>query len=68
MTPHATRMLDLYEFRGHRLVVLQQWHDPFGRPMVGLTLEGDGGPAEGLSEADFLREARPLGAAPPPAA
>ena len=48
-------MWKLYDFRGHRVRVSQQWHDPYGVPFVRIeTTDDDDAMAEGMPEADFL--------------
>lgn len=55
----ATRMWAAYTWQGHRVIVVQQWRDPFGRRMIRIQLDGDEDQAMGLPEADFLHEAEP---------
>ena len=58
--PKRAEMWGVYEYRGHRVTVLQQWQDPFGCRMVRIQLAADGEAAAGIPEADFLREARAM--------
>ena len=47
-----------YEFRGHRVTVIQQWRDPFGRKLVRIELVAPGeDQADGMLEDEFMREA-----------
>ena len=46
-TPDA-EMWMTYQFRGYRVMVIQQWSDPFGRKMAR---------AEGMLEEVFMQEA-----------
>lgn len=49
-----------YRFRGYRVMVIQQWRDPFGRKMVRIETIDDGDArAEGMPEDDFMLEATP---------
>lgn len=51
-------MWKLYEFRGYRVRVIQQWRDPFGVPFVRIETVDDGGAmAEGMTETAFLQDA-----------
>jgi len=53
-------MWRVYRYLGHRVMVIQQWADPFGRRMVRIESVDDGGAhATGLFEIDFLRDAEP---------
>lgn len=55
----------VYRVMQRRVVVIQQWLDPFGRPMVRFRSADDGPEAEdGLSEAAFLALAEALDDAP----
>jgi hypothetical protein len=55
----------IYRFMQRRVVVIQQWVDPFGQHMVRFRSADDDPEAEdGLSEADFLAVAEPLDDAP----
>lgn len=54
----ATTMWGIYDFQGHRVEVVQQWRDPYGRAMVRVQTTGPGPErSTGLAEDDFLREA-----------
>jgi len=56
-TPPRAQMWATYDFRGFRVMVIQQWQDPFGRPMVRIqTL--DETMAEGMPEELFLKDAK----------
>ena len=47
-----------YRFRGHLVMVIQQWRDPFGRRMLRIESTEDGGAhADGMAEAAFMQEA-----------
>lgn len=60
MTSRA-EMWKLYQFRGYRVRVVQQWRDPFGIPFVRIETADDGGAiAEGMAEAAFLQDAAPI--------
>ena len=51
-------MWETYEFRGHRVVVIQQWTDPYGQRMIRVRLaEAGEDDAVGLSEERFLQDA-----------
>jgi hypothetical protein len=51
-------MWQLYEFRGYRVRVIQQWRDPFGVSHVRIeTAADEGAIAEGMPEAMFLQDA-----------
>jgi hypothetical protein len=67
MTAQASaQMWDVYQYQGHRVTVIQQWQDPFGRSMVRVQIVGaDEDLAAGMPEADFMREAVPVPAAGP---
>jgi hypothetical protein len=48
----------IYRFRGYRVMVIQQWRDPFGRKMVRIETTDDAeARAEGMFEDVFMREA-----------
>lgn len=64
MTPHATRMWATHTWQGHQVTIVQQWHDPYGRPMVRIQLATDEDQATGLPETEFLQQAQPED--PPP--
>lgn len=56
---HQTRMWQVYRYADHDVVVIQQWQDPFGRPMIRIAAQLDGKIiADGMSEAKFLADAR----------
>lgn len=57
-------MWQRYTFRGHEVVVIQQWTDPFGVRMVRIAsaTPGEEEVAVGMTEAAFLAGARPVGA------
>ncbi len=51
-------MWKTYRYNGFRVMVIQQWDDPFGRRMVRIESLDDGGDhATGMFEADFLKDA-----------
>ncbi|WP_147407815.1 hypothetical protein [Rhodopseudomonas palustris] len=51
-------MWKTYRYNGFRVIVIQQWDDPFGRRMVRIESLDDGGEhATGMLEADFLKDA-----------
>ncbi|MBT9383557.1 hypothetical protein KM176_06790 [Pseudooceanicola sp. CBS1P-1] len=55
---HKTEMWQVYRFQDVDVTVIQQWVDPFGRPMLRFGLDRDGEVlAAGLPEAEFLAEA-----------
>jgi hypothetical protein len=58
----AATMWQTYTFKGQKVVVIQQWQDPFGRAMVRIASadSGDDDVQDGMSEAAFLAEAREL--------
>ena len=61
MTTLRAEMWKTYEFRGFTVMVIQQWHDPFGKPMVRVAMTGtDEEKAEGMPEFVFLTEAVPV--------
>jgi hypothetical protein len=54
----TAEMWQLYQFRGHRVRVIQQWRDPFGVSHVRIeTSDDDGAMAEGMPESVFMQEA-----------
>ena len=59
--PSSAEMWGHYVFRGHEVVVIQQWADPFGRRMVRIASAGPGeeDAAAGMAEETFLAEAQP---------
>ncbi|WP_322516024.1 hypothetical protein SR870_00075 [Rhodopseudomonas palustris] len=51
-------MWKTYRYQGHRVMVIQQWDDPFGRRMIRIeSVDDDGAHAAGMFEAEFMREA-----------
>jgi hypothetical protein len=57
MTTQA-EMWQLYEFRGYRVRVIQQWRDPFGVSHVRIeTAADEGAIAEGMPEDIFMKNA-----------
>lgn len=55
------QMWGAYDYQGHRVTVIQQWEDPFGRRMVRVQIVGpDEELAAGMLEADFMGEAVPV--------
>ncbi len=59
MTGPRAEMWKTYLFRGFTVMVVQQWNDPFGRPMVRVEA-GDEERGEGMPEAVFLSQAVPV--------
>lgn len=58
---HETAMWQVYDFAGHEVTIIQQWVDPFGVAMLRFGLVSDGDvQAAGMSEAEFLSQARLL--------
>lgn len=55
-------MWQRFAWRGHEVVVIQQWADPFGRRMIRVASARDNEDdmAAGMPEAEFLAEAQPL--------
>jgi hypothetical protein len=60
MTGPRAKMWKTYLFHGFTVMVIQQWNDPFGTPMVRIAEAGDAERAEGMPEADFLSQAVPV--------
>ncbi len=61
----APAMWQRYTWRGHEVVVIQQWADPFGRRMIRIASikpEKEGA-AAGMPEAEFMAEAQPVASA-----
>ncbi len=56
----GAEMWQLYTYRGHEVIVIQQWADPFGRAMVRIAsaTRGEDDVATGMKEADFMAEAQ----------
>lgn len=53
-------MWKTYRYNGFRVMVIQQWDDPFGRRMIRIESLDDGGEhATGMFEAEFLKDAEP---------
>jgi hypothetical protein len=52
-------MWQTYCYKGHEVVVIQQWQDPFGKPMVRIasTAPGEEDAEAGMPEEVFLAEA-----------
>jgi hypothetical protein len=46
-----------FAWRGHQVVVIQQWTDPFGRDMLRIADPNDDGVAAGMPVDEFLAEA-----------
>lgn len=58
MSTHQSQMWGLYRFHGHTVMVIQQWHDPFGCAMVRIAVvDGIEDIAEGMAEDRFMKEA-----------
>ena len=53
------RMWQHFTWRGHHVVVIQQWTDPFGRPMLRFADPDDEAMAAGMSVEQFVAEATP---------
>ena len=60
MTGPRAKMWKTYLLHGFTVMVIQQWNDPFGTPMVRIAEAGDEERAEGMPEADFLSQAVPV--------
>lgn len=60
MTAPRAKMWETYSFHGYSVMVIQQWNDPFGEPMVRIAETSDEELAEGMSEAAFLADAVPV--------
>lgn len=54
-----TLMWRRFDWRGRRVVVIQQWTDPFGRPMLRFADADDEEMAAGMALDAFLAEAIP---------
>ena len=48
-----------FTWRGHEVVVIQQWTDPFGRPMLRFADPNDEDMATSIPVDEFLTEATP---------
>lgn len=55
----GAEMWQRFTWRGHNVVVIQQWTDPFGRPMLRVADPDDDDMAAGMSVDAFLAEATP---------
>ena len=53
-------MWKIYAFQDFTVMVVQRWNDPFGTPMVRIADTRDEERAEGMPEAVFMAQARPL--------
>lgn len=53
-------MWQRYTWRGHQVEVIQQWTDPFGRPMLRVADPHNEEMAEGMPADEFLAEATHL--------
>jgi hypothetical protein len=60
MTGPRAEMWKTYVFHGLTVMVVQQWNDPFGTPMVRIAETGGEERAEGMPEAVFLSQAAPV--------
>ena len=49
-----------FTWRGRCVMVIQQWADPYGRPMLRFSDPDDGEMALGMPVDDFMVEATPL--------
>ena len=52
-------MWQRFTWRGRQVVVIQQWTDPFGRPMLRFADPDDEETAAGMPADEFLAEATP---------
>ena len=59
MTASQTVMWQRFEWRGHQVMVIQEWTDPFGRPMLRFADPDDEAMAAGMPADEFLAEATP---------
>ena len=54
-------MWGVYDYKDHRVMVTQQWQDPYGRRMVRIQVVGpDENLAAGMLEERFLQDAVPV--------
>ena len=60
MTGPRAEMWKTSLFRGFTVMVVQQWDDPFGKPMVRIAETANEERAEGMPEAVFLSQAVPV--------
>ncbi len=61
MQPARTELGRSYLYAGRQVVVIQQWRDPYGTPMIRVrTTDDEPVGEEGLAEHVFLRGAAPL--------
>jgi len=60
MTGPRAKMWKTYALHGFTVMVVQQWTDPFGTPMVRIADTSDEGRAEGMPEGVFLSQAVPV--------
>jgi hypothetical protein len=60
MMGQRAKMWKTYVLHGFTVMVVQQWNDPFGTPMVRIADARDEGRAEGMPEAVFLSQAVPV--------
>jgi hypothetical protein len=63
MTGSRAEMWKTYMLHGFPVMVVQQWNDPFGTPMVRVIDTSDDERAEGMPEAVFLSQAVPAATA-----
>ena len=49
-----------FSWRGHKVMVIQQWTDPYGRAMLRFADPNDEDMAAGMPVAEFMAEATPL--------
>lgn len=58
----APALWQRYAWRGREVIVVQQWRDPFGRPMICVASAepGEEEMTAGMAETEFLAEARAL--------
>ncbi len=58
MRAHKSQMWATYRYHAYDVMVIQQWHDPFGCPMIRIAVVDDGQDiAEGMPEDRFLGDA-----------
>ena len=55
----TAEMWQRFTWRGHNVVVIQQWTDPYGRPMLRFADPDDEEMAVGMPVDEFLAEATP---------
>jgi hypothetical protein len=61
MTLKRAEIWKKYMFKGEEVMVVQQWRDPFGRPMLRIeSTKPDDDRGDGMLEAFFLSAAYPV--------